>query len=434
MTDRRQMHLNLFLHNFGHHSEAWKQPKASADNITNIRYFQILARIAEDAKFDSLFMASGVGFIQDIKTAGLMGLDPLLVMTAIASVTNRIGLISTISTTYNEPFHIARQFATLDHISNGRAGVNFVTSTSNNEAFNFGAVPLPEHSVRYEKAAEFIDVVKKLWASWEPDAVVLKQDEGVLIDPDKVHAIDHAGDWFNVRGPLTLPRPIQGHPVIVQAGSSDSGRELAAQHAEAIFTVQTSLEGAKAFYADVKGRAARYGRSPDQIKILPGLFTIVGSSEDEAYEKAAQLNEKYNIQSGLLKVKEIFQIDVTEQDLDSPFPPLPDISEITGHTSRFKIMSELVRKEKLTVRQLLHRFAEGGGHFSIVGTPKQIADQMEEWFTGGACDGFNFRPPVYPDGLSSFANLVIPELQKRGLFRTEYAEKTLSSRYGLKRS
>jgi FMN-dependent oxidoreductase (nitrilotriacetate monooxygenase family) len=429
----KQLHLNLFLMNVGHHEAAWRFRNTTPELITNFRYYQQLARAAEEAKFDSVFLADGLAVNKQLKHGAFVGLEPFTLLSALAAVTEHIGLIGTVSTTYNEPFHVARKFASLDHISNGRAGWNIVTSGSILEANNFNLDAHPEHHKRYERAAEFVDVATGLWDSWTDDALVIDRDAGVFADPDKVRAISHRGEHFRVRGPLNVPRPPQGYPVLVQAGSSEDGKEFAAQYAEAIFTAQQTLEEAKLFYSDVKTRLLRYGRSPDQLKILPGICPIIGATEAEAKEKEQEINELTVPEYGLGQLSHMLGVDLYTYPLDGPLPELPSLEEINGNKSRFQLVLDLAQREKLTIRQLLHRLAGGRGHRTYAGTAIQIADQLEEWFVSGGADGFNVMPPYLPGGLEEFAQGVIPELQRRGLFRTEYTSATLRGHLGLER-
>ncbi|CAM4501045.1 FMN-dependent oxidoreductase (nitrilotriacetate monooxygenase family) [Paenibacillus endophyticus] len=429
----RQLHLNLFIMNAGHHEAAWRHQGTEPHNITDIEYFTRLAKTAEAAKFDSLFLADGLAINNNIKHGAFIGLEPFTLLSALASVTQRIGLIGTVSTTYNEPFHVARKFASLDHISKGRAGWNIVTSGSSVEANNFSKDTHLAHSKRYERANEFLQVTTGLWNSWEDDALIIDRDSGTFADHRKVRSIDHVGDSFKVRGPLNIPRSPQGYPVLVQAGSSEDGKEFAAQYAEAIFTAQQTLQEAQRFYSDVKSRLAHYGRTADQLLILPGICPIIGHTESEAKEKEQELNELTVIDYGLTQLSHMLNVDLFTYPLDGKLPELPRLEEINGNKSRFQLVVDLAAREDLTIRQLLHRLAGGRGHRTFAGTALQIADQLEEWFVNGASDGFNVMPPYLPAGLEEFAEQVIPELQRRGLFRREYSGHTLREHFGLAR-
>jgi FMN-dependent oxidoreductase (nitrilotriacetate monooxygenase family) len=430
---KRQMNLNVFLMNAGHHEAAWRHPETEPHHITDIRYFQRLAQIAEEAKFDSLFLADGLAISQNIKHGAFVGLEPFTLLSALAAVTDHIGLIGTVSTTYNEPFHVARKFASLDHISKGRAGWNIVTSGSEFEAMNFSRDSHLEHSKRYERAKEFLQVTTSLWDSWEDEAIVIDRSSGAFADNDKVREINHVGETFKVRGPLNIPRSPQGYPVLVQAGSSEDGKEFAAEYAEAIFTAQQTLAEAQQFYSDVKGRLAKYGRRPEQLKILPGICAVIGHTESEAKEKELELNELTVPEYGLNQLSNMLKVDLFSYPLDGPLPELPSLEDINGNKSRFQLVADLAKRDKLTIRQLIHRLAGGRGHRTFAGTAIQVADQLEEWFTNGASDGFNVMPPYLPGGLEEFAQQVIPELQRRGLFRTEYSGRTLRGHFGLSR-
>ncbi|RSN12980.1 LLM class flavin-dependent oxidoreductase [Nonomuraea sp. WAC 01424] len=414
----------------GHHEAAWRHPRTEPSRLTDVRHYQELARIAERGKLDSLFLADGVALQGNVRHNALGGLEPLTLLAALASVTDHIGLIATVSTTYNEPFHVARKFASLDHISGGRAGWNIVTSASEAEALNFG-VERPAHAARYARADEFLDVVGKLWDSWEDDAILGDRAGGLYADTGKIHPIEHAGRHFAVRGPLNTSRSPQGRPLLVQAGSSEDGKEFAARHAEAVFTAQQTLEEGQEFYTDIKRRLAAHGRQPGDVLVLPGISPIIGSTEREALHLEKELEDLIIPAYGLAQLSHMTGIELSEDDLDRPLPDVP--TETEGAQSRRKLVIDLARRERLTVRQLLNRLAGGRGHRVVAGTPEQIADQLQEWFFTGAADGFNIMPPLLPSGLSDFVDHVVPELQIRGLFRYEYEGRTLRDNYGLTR-
>jgi len=432
-----QLKLGAFLYPTGHHIAAWRHPHAQADAGSNFAHHSELARIAEAAKFDLIFMADGVGTrgsdaeaLSRTAIRYVAQFEPLTLLSALAALTSRIGFVATASTTYNEPYHIARKFASLDHISGGRAGWNLVTSATQDEALNFNRDHHLAHAERYERAEEFADVVRGLWDTWEADAFLRDKQSGRYYDPAKQHLLNHRGKHFKVRGPLNVARAPQGHPVIVQAGSSDPGKELAARTAEVIFTAHQKVEDARAFFSDVKGRLSRYGRSPDDLKIMPGIFPVIGQTESEAKEKFEQIQELIHPTVGLSLLSGMAgDIDLSKYPLDGP---LPEVTETNGSKSRQKLMVDLARSENLTIRQLYLRVAGARGHWQVIGTAKQIADQMEEWFTTGAADGFNVMPPHLPVGLTEFAQHVIPELRRRKLFRTEYEGTTLRSHLGLR--
>jgi FMN-dependent oxidoreductase (nitrilotriacetate monooxygenase family) len=434
-ADDRQLHLNAFLMTPGHHDAAWRHPKTQPHRATDVTYFQELAQTAERGRLDSIFFADGLAILNNRIGSNVSGgLEPLTLLSAIAVVTKHIGLISTASTTFNEPFQLARKFASLDHISGGRAGWNIVTSGTEAEANNFNRDEHLEHSVRYERAAEFVEVAKKLWDSWADDAVVLDRTAGVYADTEKVHAIEHVGEHFKVRGPLNVQRIPQGWPLLVQAGSSEDGREFAARYAEAIFTAQQTLADGQAFYKDVKTRAERYGRRPEKVKILPGICPIIGSTEAEALRLEDELTELQVIDYGIAQLSSMLNVDLSGYPLDGPLPDvLPTEDDVNGNKSRFTLVAELARRDRLTIRQIIARLGGGRGHRVFAGTPEQIADQLQEWFQEGAADGFNVMPPILPTGLEDFVDHVVPILQRRGLFRTEYTGRTLRDHYGLDR-
>jgi FMN-dependent oxidoreductase (nitrilotriacetate monooxygenase family) len=438
MTDDipgKQLHLNAFLMAPGHHDAAWRHPDSRPHRATDVRYFQELARTAERGLLDSIFFADGLAVWGRLGSNVSGGLEPLTLLSAIAAVTEHVGLIATASTTFNEPFHLARKFASLDHISGGRAGWNIVTSGSLAEAANFNLDEHVEHSVRYERAAEFLDVATQLWDSWADDAVVLDKTAGVYADPARVRQVDHTGLFFKVRGPLNVQRTPQGWPLLVQAGSSEDGKEFAARYAEAVFTAQQTLEDAVTFAKDVKARAASYGRGDQLPLILPGICPVIGSTEAEARQLDEELTNLQVIDYGLAQLSNMLDTDLSGYPLDGPVPEhlLPTEAQVNGNKSRFTLVAELARRERLTIRQIIARLGGGRGHRVVVGTPEQIADAMEEWFRAGAADGFNIMPPVLPTGLEVFVDEVVPVLQRRGLFRTEYTGTTLREHYGLER-
>ena len=436
---KQQSHMKLgaFLQATGHHVAGWRHPDAEPDAGRSIAHYRQIAQTAERAKFDALFLADGVAIRAHdtdtlYRTARGATFEPLTLLSALSAVTDRIGLVATVSTTYNEPFHVARKFASLDHLSDGRAGWNVVTSWSDAEARNFNLEKHPEHGARYERAEEFVDVVKGLWDSWEDDAFTLDKVSGTHFDPAKLHTLNHHGRHFSVRGPLNVARPVQGHPVIVQAGSSERGQELAARTAEVIFTAQQSLEDAQKFYAGLKGKLAKYGRDPSQLKIMPGVFPVVGRTEAEAQEKHEQLQSLIHPSVGLAMLSHhLGGIDLSSYPLDGPVPH--NLQEPNGTKSRFQLVTGIAHKEHLTLRQLSLRVATARGHWSLYGTPESIVDRLEDWFLHGAADGFNIMPPTLPGGLDDFVALVLPELRRRGLFRSEYEGRTLRDHLGLAR-
>lgn len=431
-----QIKLGAFLLFTGHHVAAWRHRDASIG--ANFENYVELAQLAEAAKFDAIFFADGVAVrLKDIDAAsrkahsGVYPFEPITLLSALSAVTRRIGLIATASTSYADPFNLARQFASLDHLSKGRAGWNLVTSSDPDAAFNFGHDSHILHADRYERAEEFADVVLGLWDSWEDDAFPRDRDAGVYFDKEKLHILNHWGKHFKVRGPLNTPRTPQGHPVLVQAGASEPGKELAARTAEAIFAAQITLDEAIGFYADVKGRMAKYGRHPDALKIMPGIFPVVAPTQAEAEDKFAQLQDLIQPIVGLNMLAGLSGgVDLSQYDIDGPLPEMP---ETNAGKSRQSLLVDLARRENLTIRQLYLRVAGARGHWQVVGTPRHIADQLEERFEARGADGFNIMAPILPGGLRDFIDLVVPELRRRGLFRTEYEGATLRENLGLAR-
>jgi FMN-dependent oxidoreductase (nitrilotriacetate monooxygenase family) len=432
----RSLRLGLFLYPAGHHIAAWRHPDVPTDAAINLDYYIALARKAEAAGLDFLFMADGLGMrLENIEAMSRIAnrhvsqLDPMVLLPVLSAVTQNIGLVATASTTYNEPYHIARRFASLDHVSSGRAGWNVVTSLSDAEARNFGFDQHMDHGLRYERAAEFIAVVKGLWDSWTADAFVRDKRSGRFFEPDGMRVLDHHGKYFRVSGPLNLPRTPQGHPLIFQAGSSDRGRALAARTADAIFVGQQALDPARAFYADIKTRAAEAGRNPDDVLVMPGIVPFVGSSRAEAEDRHAGLQDLIHPVVGLAQLQIVLGgADLSGLPLDGPLPPL---SETNGSRGTQSVAWETAERENLTIRQLISRFSGNLGQRHLVGTADDIADELEAWFTGGAADGFNLVAPILPGSLDDFTELVLPALRRRGLFDGSYRGSTLRERLGL---
>ncbi|MGC2524889.1 MAG: LLM class flavin-dependent oxidoreductase [Stellaceae bacterium] len=431
---RRQLHLNLFIHSRGHHEASWRHPAASPLALTDIGYYQDVAQRAEAALFDSVFLADQLALGGDVAQAARTWLEPATVLAAVAVATSRIGMIATASTTYTEPFNLARQFASLDHISNGRVAWNIVTSWLATAARNFGGAGQVSHADRYVRGEEFMAVVKALWDSWAADAVVDDRASGEYARPERIAPINHRGDFYQVAGPLNLPRCPQGRPVLVQAGSSDTGRRFAARHADAVFTAHLEKAAAQEFYADLKTLAAREGRNPDEVLILPGLSAMVGATEAEARRLARELDDLTDPEVGRRRLSNRFGgHDFSHLALDRPLSPedFPDPDTVEAARSRTEVILNLVRRDHPTLRQLLGYLAGARGHFVTAGTPEQIANLIEQWFAEGAADGFNIMPPLLPAQLDIFAAEVVPLLQRRGLFRTEYEGRTLREHYGL---
>ncbi|MGW4773753.1 LLM class flavin-dependent oxidoreductase [Nocardia sp. NPDC004278] len=432
----RQLSLNAFIYPSGHHEAAWRHPQSRPDRIYDVAYYQEIGRTAEAAKLDAVFFADGPALRTNVEHNAASGLEPITLLTAIATATTHLGLIATASTTYYEPYNLARLFSTLDHISGGRAGWNIVTTGTDLAAANFGLDKHPDHPTRYARAREFVDAVVALWDSWEDDAIVLDQQAGVYADPDKIHPIDFVGEYLSVRGPFNAPRTPQGHPVLVQAGASNDGRAFAGKYAEAIFTAHQRLEDAQAFYADIKAKAAEFGRDADQVKILPGISPFIGDTETAAKRLEQEFNELTVPEYGLKQLEGIAGQRLGHLPLDEPVPLelFSDAGDVTDNDrSRRQVVAGIVQRERPTVRGLLHRLAGARGHRVFAGTPEQVADTIEEWFRSGAADGFNVMPPYYPGGLEVFAETVVPILQERGLFRTEYTGTTLRDHFGLSR-
>ncbi|AOT10265.1 monooxygenase [Pseudoalteromonas luteoviolacea] len=424
------MHINLFLFGCGHHRAAWRHPNSQVERLGDIRYYEEIAQLAERGKFDAVFFADGHS-AGDVADGSWWFLEPLTTIAAMSRATQKIGLISTVSSTFYTPFHAARMLASLDHISGGRIGWNLVTSMFDAEARNHGYKSMPEHAERYRRAEEFADVVTKLWDSWQDDAIEFDRN-GLYADPQKVQAINHHDKFFLVDGPLNVPRPIQGRPVLFQAGASEQGVELAAQCAEAIYAVAYDLPAAQAYYQKVKNRVKARGRQ-DAVPIMPGLVTYVGSTEAEALAKQREYDELLPSETSLKQLGMFINQDCSNWELDAPVPKLPPLDSFTGPKGRYSTILRIIETEKPTLRQLLGRLAAGGGHCTMVGTPEQIADQMELWVNNQGADGFNLMPPSLPHSIEDFVEHVVPELQKRGSFRKDYEGDTLRAHLGLER-
>jgi len=434
------MKLGTLIHPTGNHVASWLHPDSQIDAGTNFRHYVQLAQTVERGKFDGLFLADALAVREGNREAlsrwpqYMAYFEPITLLSAIAPLTTHLGLAATATTSYHEPYNVARAFASLDHISGGRAGWNVVTSANIAEAFNFGREAHYEHGERYDRAAEFTEVVQGLWDSWDDDAFVRDRASGRYWLPDKLHTLNHKGEHFSVRGPLNVARSPQGQPVIFQAGSSEVGKELAARFAEAVFTPQHTLEGAQAFYRDLKGRMAKYGRMPDHLKVLPGLNPIVGRTEAEAQEKHVFLQSLIHPAVGLeLLSNALGGFDLAGYDLDGPLPEAVENWKAQGGTTSFRNVLGWARNEHLTIRQLYQRYAGARGQRTLIGTATQVADHMQEWFLNYGVDGFLIQAAYLPGGLDDFVDLVVPELQARGLFRTEYEGTTLRENLGLPR-
>jgi FMN-dependent oxidoreductase (nitrilotriacetate monooxygenase family) len=434
MSATRKLHLGAFMRPVSLHTGAWRYPGAYPDANFNFSHLKRFAQTLEIAKFDAFFMADHLAVlnmpIDSLKRSHTVtSFDPLTLLPALAAVTEKIGLVATASTTFDQPYHVARKFASLDHISGGRAGWNLVTTSNPDAALNFGMEDHMEHGERYKRAREFFDVVTGLWDSWADDAFVRDVENGIYFDPDKLHVLDHKGPYLSVRGPLNIARPIQGWPVIVQAGASDAGRQIAAETAEAVFTAQPTLEHGKAFYADVKSRAEKAGRNPDHLKILPAVMVLVGDSVQEAQDKRARLDSLAHYDSGIASLSIAIGQDASKFDPDAPLPDIPETN--ASKTARQNVI-DLARSTGMTVRQLCQRLSGYSG-LAFVGTALTVADEMQNWLEQRGSDGFTVNFPYLPGGLDDFCERVVPELQRRGIFRSEYEGSTLRDHLGLPR-
>lgn len=436
---KRQIKLGAFIPTTSQHVAGWRHPESRPQDHLNIDYAIELAKTAERGLFDAYFLADGLSVRWSSAVEGEKGLgdkgvgfEPVTLFAALSAVTQNIGFIATASTTYEDPYILARKFASLDHISKGRAAWNVVTTASADAAKNFNIQQHPEPKERYERADEFIEVTQKLWDSWEDDTFHYNKETGQFFDARKQHQPNHQGQYYQVLGALNVSRPPQGYPVIVQAGQSEDGRELAGKYAEVIFTAQQNLADAQAFYRDVKNRLVKYGRHADDLKIMPGVSIFVAKTTQEAQEKYDFLNSLIHPEVGLSLLSALAGgINLAKFDLDAPFPKIGDAD--INFSSRQQMMIDIARKHNFSIRQLYQYIASARGHWTLIGTPEQVVDQLQEWFENDAADGFNVLPPTTPAGLNDFVNLIVPELQRRGLFRTVYEGTTLRENLGLKR-
>ena len=423
----RQMKLGLFFAPAGHHLAAWRHRDAYPNGF-DIRSYVEFTQAAERACFDLVFVADVNSLTEDAPQRDTMRHEPITLLSALAMVTSRIGLVGTATTTYNEPYNIARKFNSLDLISGGRAGWNVVTSVSALEAHNFGYDAHPNAPNRYETAGEFVDVVRGLWNSWDDDGVPIDKANALFFEPSKMHPLNHSGKHFKVRGPLTMPRSPQGQPVLVQAGSSEDGKNLASRVGEAIFTIQRDLRSAREFYADIKARAASHGRDPNHSLIMPGVVTIVGRTRQEAWDKHDELQSLIHPQAGLVALSRALGVDLTAMDVDKP---LPEIDASGVAQSRGLVILETARREKMSIRQVYEKLLVAKGHRLLVGSPQDVADALQHWFEQEAADGYNIMPAEMHGGTRDFCELVIPELRRRGLFREAYEGTMLREHLGL---
>ncbi|HKS89276.1 MAG TPA: LLM class flavin-dependent oxidoreductase [Stellaceae bacterium] len=429
-TTKRQMHLGVFVLGTGNHSAGWRYEGAAASN-NELPVIQEIARTAERGKFDLLFVSDGLVMDPGDHPSFLCRFEPTTLISVLSACTTHLGLGATVSTSFSEPYNVARLFASIDHISAGRAAWNVVTSSLPKAALNFSRDQHMEHELRYERAQEFVDVVTGLWDCWEDGAIVADKATGQYIDAGKVRPLDHRGKFFQVKGPINMARSPQGRPVIIQAGGSPSGLELAARTADVVFSVVQELQSAGRAYADLKGRMAKYGRDPSQLAVLPGVMPIIGHSEEEARDKLSLLQSWLTPSNALVLVSGRIGYDVTGYDLDAPVPAPPPGE--TGSQTFHKVLAEAARNRNMTLRDLYNLTAAARGHWVLCGTPGQIADTLEEWFAEGAADGYNILPPYFPGGFADFVDLVVPELQRRGLFRRDYEGTTLRDHFGLPR-
>ncbi|WP_284315192.1 LLM class flavin-dependent oxidoreductase [Labrys miyagiensis] len=434
---RRHMILSAFFFNpQGDHRMSWRHPRAPFAEIFGLDYYRRLAESAERAKLDAIFVADHVAIWDSVESGvahyANARLEPLTLLTALSAVTKHIGLIATASSSYYEPYNLARLFASLDHVSNGRAAWNVVTSAMDEEALNFGRDGNIEHGFRYARAGEFLDIATALWDSWEDDAVLIDKETGYFADPDRVHRVDHTGQHFRVRGPLNVPRPPQGHPLIVQAGSSEAGKNLATRYADVHFAIIRSNEDGLRYRADINARLKKFGREPESFKILPGILPIVASSADEATEKQAFLDTLLPDRVAIDLLSSWAGLDLSAYPPDGPLPALPDESTFNGGRTSLNRVKDWT-EQNLSIREIARKLANTGSVHPVTGTPSQIADQLEAWFVTGAVDGYNLMFPLLPEDWVNFAEQVVPELQRRGLFRQEYEPGTLRDRLGLPR-
>lgn len=429
----RNLHLNLNFLNAGTHAAAWRWPGNYPKAFADIDYYIKTAQLAERGTFDAIFLDDFPASPKRLDFRPFQSLEPSILLTSIAAHTEHIGLIGTVSSSYNEPYNIARRFASLDHASDGKVGINIVTSADKGSVLNFGhQTPFP-HAARYERAGEFVEVLKALWNSWDDDAFVGDQQSGLFIDPGRVRAISHQGKYFTVQGPRNVPRPPQGHPVLVQAGGSEDGLEFAARHADAVFTVAHTLDSATDYAHRLRGRAVAAGRAANDILILPGLITVIGSTEEEARRREEALWALSSLEQGLDWLEGLLQTDLSNLDPDAPLPDDLSVPANGMQTFASEALAK-ARRDKLTLRQLIR--AQGSGstnHRSIIGTPETIADSIETWFQTGAVDGFNLMPDVLPSGLELFVEHVVPLLRRKGILRSQYEGNTLRDHFGLTR-
>lgn len=429
---KKQLHLGILLYGCGHHQAAWMMPDSSIEQIGDVAYYQSLAQLSEKGLLDAVFFADNQSFpAQRDSEMPAFWLDPIVNLTAISQVTERVGLVSTISSTFSNPFTAARQLLSLDHVTNGRVGWNLVTSMTDWEANNHGMDGLPPHAERYKKADEFAHVMNALFDSWETDDFVPNRKDGTIIRSERIEPFYHEGEHFRVKGPSTTPRSPQGRPVAMQAGASAPGVALAAKYAEAVYSVSWNLKQAKAFRARLDEAIRASDRPNRTLKVLPGLVTYVAKTREEAWAKKRALDETLPVDDALAQLEFFIQQDCSNWALDEKVPELPPVEEFTGPIGRYETVLEIIKDTDPTVRELLGYLSAGGGHLTLIGTPEEIVDEMERWLKEGVADGFNLMPPVLPNSLEDFVELIVPELQRRGIFRTAYEGHTFREHLGL---
>ena len=431
-TQRKQLHLGVLLYGCGHHQAAWLMPDSSVERIGDISYYQSLAQLAEKGCFDAVFFADNHSFqASDPNEMPAFWLDPVVNLTAISQVTHYVGLVSTISSTFSNPFTASRQLLSLDHITKGRVGWNLVTSMRDEEALNHSMSELPPHDERYERADEFAAVMHKLFLSWDSHEVLYNRADKQLINPVNINPINFKGTYFKVKGPSTTPKSPQGRPVAMQAGASKQGIALAAKYADAVYSVSWNLNQAKKYRKKLDEQIKQNGACDRHIKVFPGLVTYVGRTHEEALAKKAALDEKLPVETALKQLSFFLQQDCSHWEIDLKVPALPSIAEFKGPVGRYETILEIIKDTRPTVKELLGYLNAGGGHFTLIGTPEEIVDQMEVWFEAGVADGFNLMPPTLPGSLKDFVELIVPEMQKREIFRKQYKGHTLRDHLGL---
>lgn len=432
MTQAQHLNIGVLIYACGHHQAAWRMPHSSIERIGDITYYQSLARTAEQGLFDAIFFADNQSFPASSKSdMPAFWFDPLVNLAAISQVTQHVGLVATISSTFSNPFTAARQLLSLDHMSQGRAGWNLVTSMTDMEAANHSMDHLPEHEERYKKADEFAQVMNRLLESWSLDDFLHDKEDNKLINPSAINAINHEGEHFNVRGPLTTPSSPQGKPIAMQAGASDPGIALATKYADAVYAVAWNFNQASAFKNKLNQKLIQEGKPIDSLKVFPGLVTYVGQTYEEAYAKKQKLDESLEVDTALNQLAFFIRQNCHSWDLDEPVPPLSPVESFKGPKGRYQTVLEIIKNKNPTLRELLGYLSAGGGHLTLIGTPKDIVDEMERWFDAGVADGFNLMPPEFPNSLEDFVDDVVPELQKRGLYRTEYEGTTFRENIGI---